>query len=173
MRESRRAADDWIPLQVRRRLEPLDRPATIRFIAISLAIAWFGTFILWRCDYRFFYFICDLDPGAALGTDEAISLGARPGTDFFYYYGLLPVFVSHLFFGVFGRSPLSLLALISLISCFSYAGLTRTISAFRPTRLGALLIAIGAGQASWQITPMYAMENGRPRLGRGAAGPGT
>ncbi len=157
MRESFRAAA-WTPPRVRRFLEALDLPATGRFVAITVAIAWFGTFILWRSDYRFFDFLCNHDPGAALRTDEVISQGARPGTDFFYIYGLLPVFVSHVFFGIFGRTPPSFLALLFVISCFSYAGLTWTISAFRPTRLGALLIAVGAGQASWQITPTYAME---------------
>jgi hypothetical protein len=144
--------------RVQRFSEVWDRPATVQFVALTLAVVWFATFLFWRCDYRAFNDICNHDPGAVLRLDEVISQGARPGADFFYYYGLLPVFISHVFFGVFGHSPLALFELLFAISCCSYVGLAWTISAFRPSRLGALLLAIAAGHATFQATPTHALE---------------
>jgi len=130
----------------------------MRFLALALAVAWFTTFALARADYRSFNSLCNHDPGAVLRTDDVISQGFRPGADFFYYYGLLPLAVSRAFFSIFGRSPLSLLALMSLLSGVSYVGLTRAVAALRPTRLGAILIAIAAGHVSVQSTPTHATE---------------
>lgn len=147
-----------IAMRVRAWLELMNRPASARFLWTVLAITWFGTLVLWRADFRNFLFVCDHDPGAALHTDEVISAGARPGTDFYYPYGLLSLFIPHLFFAVFGRSPAALVSLIGLFSLCSYIGIAWSLGQFKPSRLGATLLAAAAGHATWQVTPMYAME---------------
>src|SRR6186997_2650431 len=86
---------------VRAWLELVNQPASTRFIWGVLAVAWFGALVLWRADYRNFLFVCEHDPGASLHADEIISGGALPGTDFYYAYGLLSLFVPHLGYAVF------------------------------------------------------------------------
>jgi hypothetical protein len=148
----------WPRPRLQRIIEALDRPATSRFIALAFAVVWFGTFALARHDYRSFLSICNQDPGAVLRVDEIITQGFRPGSDFFYYYGLLPLGISHAFFSVVGRAPGSLLVLLFMLSCLLYVGVTWAIAAFHPTRLGTLLLAIAAGHVTDHASPTHAME---------------
>src|SRR5437868_5579083 len=89
------------PSLVYRLCQALNHPASLKFVAVTLAVVWFGTVVLWRAEYRTFDFICNHDPGAALRTDQIISEGARPGVDFYYSYGLFSLLVSRLFFALF------------------------------------------------------------------------
>src|SRR6185369_15494220 len=130
--------------RLQRIIEAFDGPATTRFLAIALAVVWFGSFALAHREYDSFYNACNHDLGAVLRLDEVITQGFRPGTDFFYYYGLLPVGTAHAFFSVVSRVPGSLLVLMFVLSCLLFVSATWAIAAFCPTRLGALLLAIAA-----------------------------
>src|ERR1019366_7184740 len=99
-------------------------------------------FVVLRADYASFFLICNHDPGAALRTDEIVAAGSRPGTDFFYYYGPLPILLCRAFFFVFGRSPVALLALIGILTAFFFAGLASIVTTFEPTRFGVILVAV-------------------------------
>jgi len=146
--------------RLQRILETLDRPATARFLAIALAVVWFASFAAAVCrrEYRSFDGVCNHDLGAVLRVDEVIAQGFRPGIDFFYYYGLLPLAVCHAFFGVVGRSPISLILLMFVLSSLLYVGVAWVMMAFHPTRLGALLLAIAAGHVTNHLAPTHAME---------------
>jgi len=115
-------------------------------------------FLLTNAGYTEFVWICNLDPGAVLRTDEIIAQGQRPGSDFFYYYGPLPLLVSRAFFFVFGRSPLSLLGLLAAIGAGFAAGLASVIQFFKPTRLGVLLMAVASAHAITPPMPTHGLE---------------
>src|SRR6188768_456470 len=143
----------WQGPRLQRIIEALDRPATSRFLALVFAVVWIATFALAHRDYLSFFFFCNQDFGAALRVDEIIAQGFRPGRDFFYYYGWLPLGLSRAFFSVVGRTPYSFEVLLFLLSCVLYVGVTWTIATFRPTRLGALLLAIAAAHVTDHGTP--------------------
>jgi len=148
----------WQGPRLQRIIEALDRPATSRFLALVFAVVWIATFALAHRDYLSFFFFCNQDFGAALRVDEIIAQGFRPGRDFFYYYGWLPLGLSRAFFSVVGRTPYSFEVLLFLLSCVLYVGVTWTIATFRPTRLGALLLAIAAAHVTDHGTPTHALE---------------
>jgi hypothetical protein len=143
---------------MRRILDEFDRQATPRFVALTIGLAAIFWFVVSRADYANFHLICNHDPGAALRTDEIVASGSQPGTDFFYYYGPLPILLCRVFFFVFGRSPLALLALIGILTAVFFAGLTSIVMAFAPTRLGVLLIAVIMSQVVPPNTPTHAFE---------------
>jgi hypothetical protein len=140
-------------------LTAIERPATRRFVALTVGLAWIVSWVLWNADFRSFFSICDHDPGAALRVDEIVAQGARPGIDFFYYYGFLPIAVTRAFFSVFGRSPTSLLLLNFVAGSVYCAGLASTVAAFRPTRLGAVLVALGVQHTIAPGVPTHVMES--------------
>jgi hypothetical protein len=136
----------------------LDRPATPRFVGLSVGLAWMVWFLLANSVYSEFLWVCNLDPGAVLRADEIIALGQRPGVDFFYYYGPLPLLVSRAFFFVLGRSPLTLFALLALIGAVFAAGLSRIVQFFEPTRIGVLLVAMATVHTITPPMPTHALE---------------
>jgi len=115
-------------------------------------------FVLANAGYTEFGWICKHDPGAVLRTDEIIAQGQRPGIDFYYYYGPLPLLVSRAFFFVFGRSPISLLALLAVIGAGFAAGLASIVQYFKPTRLGVLLIAVASVHIITPPMPTHGLE---------------
>lgn len=143
---------------LRRLIDGLDRAATPRFVGFAIGLAWTFWFLLLNAGYTEFNWICNLDPGAVLRTDEIIAQGQRPGSDFFYYYGPLPLLVSRAFFFVFGRSPISLLALLAVIGAAFAAGLASVLQFFKPTRLAVLLIAIATIHAITPPMPTHGLE---------------
>jgi hypothetical protein len=142
----------------RRLIDGLERSATPRFVGLAIGLAWAFWFLLANAGYTAFGWICNLDPGAVLRTDEIIAQGQRPGTDFFYYYGPFPLLVSRAFFFVFGRSPLSLLALLAVIGAGFAAGLASIVQFFKPTRLGVLLIAVASVHVITPPMPTHGLE---------------
>lgn len=136
----------------------LNRPASARFVTLAVAVAWTAAFILWYADYRSFFAICDHDPGGALRADQLVAEGARPGVDFFYYYGFLPLLVARAFFAIAPRSPAGLLALAAIIAAVQGAGLRSILAALQPTRLGVLLFALALHHAPMPSAPTYMLE---------------
>jgi hypothetical protein len=142
----------------RRLIDGFDRPATPRFVGVVVGLAWVFWFLLNNAGYTEFVWICNLDPGAVLRADEIIAQGQRPGLDFFYYYGPLPLLVSRAFFFAFGRSPISLLALLAAIGAGFAAGLASIVQFFKPTRLGVLLIALASVHVITPPMPTHGLE---------------
>jgi len=142
----------------RRLIDGLDGPATRLFVGLAIGLAWLCWFLVANAGYTEFDWICNLDPGAVLRADEIIAQGQRPGVDFFYYYGPLPLLVSKAFFFVFGRSPLSLLALLAVIGAGFAAGLASVVQFFKPTRLGVLLIAVASLHVITPPMPTHGLE---------------
>lgn len=142
----------------RRLIDGLDRPATPRFVGLAIGLAWLCWFVLTNAGYTEFAWICQLDPGAVLRADEIIAHGQRPGLDFYYYYGPLPLLVCRAFFFVFGRSPLLLFALLAVIGAVFAAGLASVVQFFKPTRLGALLIAVASVHVITPPMPTHGLE---------------
>lgn len=142
----------------RRLIAGLDRPATPRFVGLAIGLAWMFWFLLTNAGYTEFGWICKHDPGAVLRTDEIIAQGQRPGLDFFYYYGPLPLLVSRAFFFVFGRSPVLLLALLAVIGACFAAGLANIVQFFKATRLGVLLIAVASIHVITPPMPTHGLE---------------
>jgi hypothetical protein len=136
----------------------LNRPASNAFVFLTIGLAAVLCFTVWRTDYRSFFLVCNHDPGAALRTDELVGEGLRPGIDFFYYYGLFPILVSHAFFSVVGRSPGTLLILLAAFDAIFAAGLANIVSAFRPTRFGAVLASFAMIHAFAPSTPTHTLE---------------
>src|SRR5262245_59039016 len=56
------------------------------------------------------------DPGSTLKVDTLVAEGYRPGIEFGYPYGLLPVAVGRVWFHVFGRTPTAYLAATAVLS---------------------------------------------------------
>ena len=142
----------------RRLMDGVDRPATPRFVGLAIGLAWMFWFLLANAGYTEFGWICNLDPGAVLRADEIITQGQRPGVDFFYYYGPLPLQMSRAFFFIFGRSPLALLALLAVIGAGFAAGLASIVQFFKPKRLGVLLIAVASVHAITPPMPTHGLE---------------
>jgi len=143
---------------IRRLIGGLDRAATPGFVGLAIGLAWMFWFLLANAGYTEFAWMCNLDPGAVLRTDEIIAQGQRPGLDFFYYYGPLPLQMSRAFFFVFGRSPLALLALLALLGAGFAAGLASIVQFFQPTRLGVLLIAVASVHVITPPMPTHGLE---------------
>jgi len=143
---------------VRRSIDDLDRPATPLFVALTIVLAWLCWFPISQAAYANFMQVCNHDGGAALRADEIIAMGQRPGVDFFYYYGPLPLLLSRAFFAIFGRSPFALFALVGLIGAGFAAGLARIVESFKPTRLGVLLVAVASVHTITVPVPTHALE---------------
>lgn len=139
-------------------IDAFDRPATPLYVGLVIGLAWLFWFLLSNAGYTEFDWICNLDPGAVLRTDEIIAQGQRPGSDFFYYYGPLPLLVSRAFFFVFGRSPIALLALLGVIGAVFAEGLVSIALLFKSTRLGVLLIAVAMVHVVTPPMPTHGLE---------------
>lgn len=143
---------------LRRLVDAFDRPATRRFVTITILLAWMLWYPLAHAGFANFMQVCNHDGGAALRADEIIAMGQRPGVDFFYYYGPLPLLVSRAFFGIFGRSPFALFALVGLIGVGFAGGLASIVESFKPTRLGTLLVAVASVHTITVLVPTHALE---------------
>jgi hypothetical protein len=81
----------------------------------------------WELSFHNFAF---MDLGGFQHVDRLIGQGLRPGVDFGYTYGLLPLLIQHLYFAAFGMShwpTLAMLALYVLSMLVFWALLTREI----------------------------------------------
>jgi len=143
---------------VRRGIEAFDCPATPLFIGLTIVLGWQLWFAIGNANFASLMQICNHDAGAALRTDEIIALGQRPGVDFFYYYGPLPILLGRAFFAIFGRSPTALFALIGVFGTAFAAGLASIVEFFKPTRLGVLLVALASVHTITIPVPTHGLE---------------
>jgi hypothetical protein len=65
------------------------------------------------------------DVGSVLTIDFLVTHGYRPVIDFGYLYGLLPIFLAHLWFRAIGRTPLALVGLAFFYNLIFVWGLAK------------------------------------------------
>jgi hypothetical protein len=82
------------------------------------------------------------DTGANLTAQYLIRQGYRPAVDFAYHYGLLPLLVGRVWFGVFGLSPFALVALIPVLDLIIVWGLVRFAANLKLQFGGVLLLVL-------------------------------
>ena len=107
-------------------------------VAESIAL-WAWNLPTWL-DFRAFAFG---DLGASLTTQDLVERGYRPAVDFAHHYGLLPIAVGRVWFGIWGRSPMTLYALMAMNAagmawCLGQAARVRKVGTS-----GMALLAIG------------------------------
>ena len=111
--------------------------------------------ILWtpvNLDFAHFAFC---DSGANLSVQYLIAHGYRPGRDFAYPYGLLPILLGRIWFFFFGLTPIAYQALLIICECIMAFAIARVAAALQFGRaaitilLAALWIAI---QTSYPAT---------------------
>jgi hypothetical protein len=83
------------------------------------------------------------DPGATLHVDALVAQGLIPGLNFGYAYGLLPVLVGRVWFGVLGRTPAAFLGATYVCYLVTGWGLGRYARALDLGTLSRLLLAGG------------------------------
>jgi hypothetical protein len=90
-------------------------------LLVALVVQWHDYFLF--DEYAF------LDQGSQLAAQHLVSSGLRPGIDFGYTYGLLPLLAGKLLFGALGNSPGTYALTVSLIECFTALGIARIAAA--------------------------------------------
>ena len=86
------------------------------------------------------------DTGANLTAQYLINHGYRPAVDFEYPYGLLPLWLGHLWFGIFGLSPFACVALVPILDLLIVWGLVRLAANLKLNLAGILIILLTAAQ---------------------------
>ena len=112
--------------------------------------------ILWlpvSLDFLHFAFC---DNGANLTVQFLISRGYLPTIDFGYHYGLMPLLIGKLWFGLFGRSPLAYQALMLACGLLIAGALARVAAHLRFGALGLALMVIALGFAVRVSYPVMA-----------------
>ena len=79
---------------------------------------------------------------AALKADALVSARQRPAVDFAYSYGLLPVWIAHVWYAIFGRTPWGHEGLIATLTLILAAGLGQLAYGLRLSRRGLFLAAL-------------------------------
>lgn len=96
------------------------------------------------------------DQGANLTLQHLIANGYRPGIDFGYHYGLLPVLLARGWFAIFGASPLAYqLAMLACNLLFALA-LAKVSIRLRVHRLGLAFLIVTLGIAFQSSYPNLA-----------------
>jgi hypothetical protein len=83
------------------------------------------------------------DSGANLTVQYLIGQGLRPGIDFAYHYGLLPLLIGRAWFGVLGLHPFALIAFIPVIDLVIVWGMTRFAANLKLNFAGQLMLVLG------------------------------
>ena len=106
--------------------------------------------------YRFAFW----DSGAELVVQELVRRGARPTLDFGYLYGLLPLGIGRVWYGLFGLSPVAFRALALAGSLVMAWGLARFAGArsLGPAGLALVVLAIPDLLLPAAITLVHTLE---------------
>lgn len=75
------------------------------------------------------------DQGANLTAQYLLSHGYRPGTDFGYHYGLLPLLWGRIWFDVFGLTPIACWTAMLFCEVFIVRGIARFVTALDLSRV--------------------------------------
>jgi len=100
------------------------------------------------------YAFCDA--GANLTLQYVTSHGLRPTIDFGYNYGLLPILVGRIWFGIAGITPISLQVLMTVCDLVIAWAIAKIVSRIRFGAVGLALIAITLGFAVQASYPSLA-----------------
>jgi hypothetical protein len=131
--------------------EPIDSPPAAapdsgrrsRFWIIALTIV-LGSEVLavaaFQAPFQRFDRFAIFDSGGELAIQDLIRRGARPGVDFGYLYGLLPLFLSRLWYTLAGLTPGGYRAQVLVCMMISAWGLARFAVYRRVGPLGVVLI---------------------------------
>src|SRR5260370_1661091 len=92
------------------------------------------------------------DVGSVLTIDFLVTHGYRPVIDFGYLYGLLPIFLAHLWFRAIGRTPLALVGLAFFYNLIFVWGLAKLAVRLRMDTAGRLLLICSLGFMTWSAT---------------------
>src|SRR5260370_6966834 len=92
------------------------------------------------------------DVGSVLTIDFLVTHGYRPVIDFGYLYGLLPIFLAHLWFRAIGRTPLALVGLVFFYNLIFVWGLAKLAVRLRMDTAGRLLLICSLGFMTWSAT---------------------
>jgi hypothetical protein len=86
------------------------------------------------------------DTGANLTVQYLINHGYRPGVDFEYPYGLLPLWLGRLWLGIFGLSLFAYVALVPIFDLLIVLRFIRLAANLRLNLAGILIILLTAAQ---------------------------
>ncbi len=84
------------------------------------------------------------DHGGWLTVQALAARGVRPGVDFSYFYGLLPIFVGRLWFGAFGLTPIAFEVASMLCGLMVALAIARFASALRLNAFGMAILVVAA-----------------------------
>jgi hypothetical protein len=84
------------------------------------------------------------DTGSNLTVQYLIGAGYRPTIDFFYPYGLLPLWLGRTWFRIFGFTPIACIATVPLIDVLIVLGFVRLAANLKLNLAGVLIIVLTA-----------------------------
>lgn len=135
------------------------RPARVAGIAAVLVALGFASSVYRAPDRMFLRFVA-MDSGAELAIQDLIGRGFRPGVDFGYPYGLLPLLIGRLWYGLLGRSPGAFQGLTLAYLALSCWGMARFATARGVQLAGLVLIALAMPDLSYVtgLTSTHVLE---------------
>jgi hypothetical protein len=113
-------------------------------LAAILAIETCALFALRLAGKLQFNAFAFFDTGANLTVQYLIDHGYRPTIDFAYHYGLLPLWLGRLWFGLLGLSPFACIALVPIFDLLIAWGFVRLAANLRLNLAGILIILLTA-----------------------------
>ncbi|QDV37855.1 hypothetical protein ElP_58020 [Tautonia plasticadhaerens] len=135
------------------------RLARVAGIAAAFSALGVASSVLRAPDRMFLRFVA-MDSGAELAIQDLIGRGSRPGVDFGYPYGLLPLLAGRLWYGLLGRSPGAFHGLTLAFLALSCWGLARFATARGVGLAGLVLIALAMPDLSYVtgLTSTHVLE---------------
>jgi hypothetical protein len=131
------------------------RALTLLFLAevLVLALARLPLSLSWA-NFAF------MDEGANLAVQTLLDRGLVPTVDFGYGYGLLPLLIGRLWFGLLGRTPAAYAAAMLVVDFVIAWGLARCIAAMKagPAGVALVLVAMPWAALASYINLAHAIE---------------
>jgi hypothetical protein len=98
------------------------------------------------------------DRGDFLSISYLVTHGSRPAIDFGYHWGLAPIMLAQLWFGLFGATPQTSEAIMVVCALLVAIGIARMAAALRLGTLGIVLLVVALPFAFPTFTLTYALE---------------
>ncbi len=98
------------------------------------------------------------DRGDFLSISYLVAHGSRPAIDFGYHWGLVPILLARVWFGIFGATPQANEAIMVICAMAVAVGVARMAAALRLGPLGIVLLVVALPFAFPTFTLTYSLE---------------